>query len=185
MSSALRDFPYAGILFLPFVMVSVSSASDSFCTSAVWKSWAPIFFPIPESLPSAPGQPAHFDLKSVSDALCACAYRGRLRTTANAVVTANTGTSILFICKLHPSSSWPNLGRSSTNRNIELFEDGVSVIPITRACNRNVLGRLALFKSIKQRAAPHHGAPAYYLHAASSNSRTPISNTLFPTFSLW
>src|ERR1700687_3173142 len=99
MSSDFRD-PYFGILPLPFVMTSVSPASDIFCTSAVVKSWAPIFFPIAEPVPSAPWQPAHFDLKS-ADASCAPADRGMLRTTANAVAIVTTFTSILFIFKLH------------------------------------------------------------------------------------
>jgi hypothetical protein len=36
-SSGVRD-PYLGILFLPLAMISVSSASDIFCTSADVKS---------------------------------------------------------------------------------------------------------------------------------------------------
>src|SRR5271157_2913329 len=94
-SSGFNLSAYFGILFLPFVMASVRSASDIFCTSAVVKSWAPIFFPIAEPVPSGPWHMAHFDLKR--SALCACADRGRLRTTANAVAKINICISILFI----------------------------------------------------------------------------------------
>src|SRR5271169_2042145 len=90
-------------------MISVSSASDIFCTSAVWKSWAPSFFPIAEPLPSALWQAAHFALYRVSDAVCARADKERGRTTVNAVARVNT--SILFIFKLHSSYGWPAFGR--------------------------------------------------------------------------
>src|ERR1700691_5982365 len=100
MSSGFRDAPYLGILFLPFVMIVESSVSDIPCTSAVVKSWAPIFVPIAEPAPSAPWHAAHFDLYSVSDALCACADNERRNTTAIAVTGANTSILIVFIFML-------------------------------------------------------------------------------------
>src|SRR5271157_5187781 len=106
-SSGFNLSAYFGILFLPFVMASVRSASDIFWTSAVVKSWTPIFFPIAEPVPSAPWQPAHLDLK-VADASCAPADSEKLRTTANAVAIVNSLTSILFIFKLHSSIRWPS-----------------------------------------------------------------------------
>src|SRR5271165_5532752 len=136
MSSGFKD-AYFGILFLPFVMISVSSASDIFCTSAVVKSWAPIFFPIAEPVPSAPWQPAHFDLKS-ADASCAPADKGRrLRTKESAVAIVNTLRLILFIFKLRLSFDWQPLGIAITSDakfNIELPERRGSVTPITLRC---------------------------------------------------
>src|SRR5271165_1861318 len=95
---------YLGILFLPLVMASARSVSDIFCTSAEVKSWAPIFFPIAEPVPSAPWQAAHLAL-NVSAAPSARADRGRARTIANAVAIVSSGRLILFIFKLH-SEFW-------------------------------------------------------------------------------
>src|SRR5580658_1667510 len=124
MSSGFRD-AYFCILFLPFVMMSVSCASDIPCTSALVKSWAPIFLPIAEPVPSAPWQPAHFDLNR-SAALCACADKERLRTTASAVAKENTLKLILFIFKLHLGFRDPTLERQSIYKlsNIALFLGG-------------------------------------------------------------
>src|SRR5580698_5141835 len=100
MSSGFRDAPYFGILFFPFVMVSVSSASDIPCTAAVVKSWVPIFVPIAEPAPSAPWHATHFDLYRVSDAFCACADSESTSTTAIAVTVANPCILIVFIIML-------------------------------------------------------------------------------------
>src|SRR5580704_3143704 len=84
-------------------MISASSVSDIFWTSALVKSWAPIFFPIAEPVPSAPWQAAHFDLKSVDES-CAPADSGTLRATAKADASAKVFRLIPFIFQLHSSS---------------------------------------------------------------------------------